>query len=338
MTPNELKTYLSTIVAQRLSMSLMIWGPPGVGKSSVVAQVASDNQLELIDVRLSQLAPTDLRGLPVPEDGVAKWYPPEFLPKKGRGILFLDELNMAPPAVQGIAQQLILDRRVGSYLVPEGWLIWAAGNRKEDRASVFDMPAPLANRFLHLEVGSDFDSFKQHAIGLGYHEQIIAFLSYRPALLHKIDHQRPAWPSPRSWSMASRLHAIHLTVEAAVGGPTAEEFRAFLAVYERLHSIDDVLAGRGHGHVFPDEPSLRYATTVALSLRALTVEQALSAFRWLADRAAAEWLQLFVTNLLTNFASRGLQGLFALAMQQDERLSKLARDSVALALGAGGAP
>ncbi len=337
MTPSELKTYLSTIVGQRLTMSLMVWGPPGVGKSSVVAQVATEHGLDLVDVRLSQLAPTDLRGLPVPEDGVAKWYPPEFLPREGKGVLFLDELNMAPPAVQGIAQQLILDRRVGSYVVPDGWYIWAAGNRKEDRASVFDMPAPLANRFLHLDVIADFDSFKQHAIGLGYHEQIIAFLSFRPALLHKIDHQRPAWPSPRSWAMASRLHSAQLTIEAAVGAPTAEEFRAFLSVYERLHSVDDVLAGRGGRFTFPDEPSLRYATTVALSLRATTVDQALAAFRWLADRASPEWLQLFVTNLLTNFMGRGLQGLFALAMQQDARLSQLARDSVALALGSGGA-
>jgi MoxR-like ATPase len=133
---------------------------------------------------LSQLAPTDLRGLPVAEDGQSKWFPPEFLPKDGRGILFLDEINMAPPAMQGVAQQLILDRRVGSYRVPDGWFIWAAGNRKEDRAAVFDMPAPLANRFIHLEMEQDFGSFKQHALRQGMHEHLLAFLAYRPKLLH----------------------------------------------------------------------------------------------------------------------------------------------------------
>lgn len=105
---------------------------------------------------------------------------------------------MVSPAMQGIAQQLILDRRVGSYEVPQDWFIWAAGNRKEDRASVFEMPTPLANRFLHLQVLPDFDSFKIYALARGFHEQIIAFLSYRPTLLHKIDPQNQAWPSPRS--------------------------------------------------------------------------------------------------------------------------------------------
>jgi len=137
-------------------------------------------------VCLSQLAPTDLRGLPVAEDGMSKWYPSEFLPRGGKGILFLDELNMAPPAMQGVAQQLILDRKVGSYMVPPGCFVWAAGNRKKDRAAVFDMPTPLANRFLHLEVQADFESFKAYALEKGVHEQIIAFLSFRPTILLKV--------------------------------------------------------------------------------------------------------------------------------------------------------
>ena len=117
--------------------------------------------IDLIDLRISQLAPTDLRGIPVPAENKASWYPPDFLPTAGKGILFLDEINMAPPAVQGIAQQLILDRKVGSYQVPDGWFIWSAGNRKEDFAAVFDMPAPLANRFIHIEVKTSLDEFKK---------------------------------------------------------------------------------------------------------------------------------------------------------------------------------
>src|SRR5436190_23864530 len=125
MTPQELRTFLDKLVSNHLFLSTMIWGPPGIGKSSIVAQLAAAHGLDFVDVRLSQLAPTDLRGLPVPENGRSKWFPPEFLPDHGHGILFLDELNMAPPAMQGIAQQLILDRRVGSYVVPTGWFIWA---------------------------------------------------------------------------------------------------------------------------------------------------------------------------------------------------------------------
>ncbi|MFM8874145.1 MAG: AAA family ATPase, partial [Phycisphaerales bacterium] len=116
MTPRALSSYLTTILSHDLRLSLMIWGPPGIGKSSIVSQAADSAGLEFIDVRLSQLAPTDLRGLPVPErlddgGGIARWYPPEFLPRGGRGVLFLDELNMAAPTMQGVAQQLILDHR-----------------------------------------------------------------------------------------------------------------------------------------------------------------------------------------------------------------------------------
>jgi MoxR-like ATPase len=232
---------------------------------------------------------------------------------------------MAPPAVQGIAQQLILDRRVGSYQVPDGWFLWAAGNRKEDRASVFDMPAPLGNRFLHLEVLPDFESFKLHAIERGIHEQIVAFLSYRPVLLHRIDHQRPAWPSPRSWAMASQLHAAGLGVEPAVGGPTAEEFRAFLSLYDRLQSLDDILQGKGKGHDFPEEPSLRYALTVGLSLRARGLEPALASFRWISGAAGAEWVQLFLVNLEVNLRAARAWGPFVLACQRDPALTAALR-------------
>src|SRR5262245_57674063 len=110
MTPADLHGYLAALVRRRIRLSVMIWGPPGVGKSSIVAQVAREGALGFVDLRLAQLAPTDLRGLPVAEGSVARWYPPEFLPTRGDGVLFLDELNMAPPTMQGLAQQLVLDR------------------------------------------------------------------------------------------------------------------------------------------------------------------------------------------------------------------------------------
>ena len=263
MTPNTLKTYLNQILQQNLMISTMIWGPPGIGKSSIVGQLAKANDLEFIDVRLSQLAPTDLRGLPVAENGISKWYPPEFLPRSGKGILFLDEINMAPPTMQGMAQQLILDRCVGSYTVPDGWFIWAAGNRKEDRASVFDMPSPLANRFLHLQVEPDLEGFKAYALETNVHEQIIAFLSFRSTLLHKIDPQQPAWPSPRSWVMASALHQVGLDIAPAVGEGAASEFLAYIKLYQALPDLLAILAGNGGKINFPVEPSARYATAIA---------------------------------------------------------------------------
>lgn len=330
MTPSALKTYLNNLVAQKLPISTMIWGSPGIGKSSIVAQVSRKHKIDFVDVRLSQLAPTDLRGLPVPEDGISKWYPPEFLPRDGKGILFLDELNMAPPALQGVAQQLILDRRVGSYEVPKGWYVWAAGNRKEDRAAVFDMPAPLANRFLHLQVEPDFGSFKRYALATKVHEQVIAFLSFRPTLIHKLDPQQPAWPSPRSWVMASQLHKAKLDIAPAVGTETTSEFNAYIQLYKQLPDLNRIFIGKGDTIAFPSEPSVRYATTIGLAVRAADAKQGYNAFSWISQVASAEWVQLFVTDLFRQMRTKGQLGVLAQMAQQDKKLQYFLKDFYSL--------
>jgi AAA domain (dynein-related subfamily) len=326
MNPEDLKTYLNRLIANNLKISTMIWGAPGIGKSSIVGQLAIAHQLEFIDIRLSQLAPTDLRGLPVAEDGVSKWFPPEFLPQQGRGILFLDEINMAPPAMQGMAQQLILDRRVGCYIVPDGWFVWAAGNRKEDRAGVFDMPAPLANRFLHLQVEPDFESFKRYALVQGIHEQIIAFLSFRPSLLHKLDPQQPAWCSPRSWMMASSLYHNGLDLAPAIGAAASAEFQAFVLMYQMLPDLTPIFEGNGSQIPFPVEASARYATAIGLTIRADNVDRAYNAFRWLSQVATAEWVQLFVSDLFGLMRSRGQLGLLAALIEKDPSIQKFLQD------------
>lgn len=326
MTPSALHEYLTQLVSHKIKISTMLWGPPGVGKSSIVAQTAKQHDLEFVDVRLSQLAPTDLRGLPVPENGVSKWFPPEFLPRDGQGILFLDELNMAPPTMQGMAQQLILDRKVGSYTLPEGWFIWAAGNRKEDRAAVFDMPAPLANRFLHLEVEPDLESFKAYAFAAGLHERILAFLAFRPSLLHAVDTKHPAWPSPRSWEMASTLLKAGLEIAPVVGAGASAEFDAFVKVYEMLPELEPILTGHATDRAFPDEPSARYAITMGLTLRADDATQALNAFRWLADVSTPEWVQLFAADLFGRMRLKGQMGVLAELVGQDARLQEFLRE------------
>ncbi|WP_373546535.1 AAA family ATPase [Chamaesiphon sp.] len=326
MNPEDLKTYLDRLITNNLKISTMIWGAPGIGKSSIVEQLASIHQLEVVDIRLSQLAPTDLRGLPVAEAGVSKWFPPEFLPQQGRGILFLDEINMAPPTMQGMAQQLILDRRVGSYVVPDGWFVWAAGNRKEDRAGVFEMPTPLANRFLHLQVEPDFESFKTYAIGQGIHEQIIAFLCFRPSLLHKIDPQQPAWCSPRSWMMASSLHYNGLDLAPAIGVAASAEFQAFSLTYQQLPDLLPILDGNGSDLPFPVEPSARYATVIGLTIHATDANRAYYAFCWLTQVATAEWIQLFLSDLLGLMRSRGQLGIFAVLIEKDPSIQKFLQD------------
>lgn len=322
MKPLELGAFLGSLLDHKLKLSTMIWGPPGIGKSSIVAQVAAAHGLPCIDLRLSQLAPTDLRGLPVAKGGIARWAVPEFLPRSGAGVLFLDEINLAPPTMQGMAQQLILDRRVGSYTVPEGWYIWAAGNRSEDRAAVFDMPAPLANRFIHLDVAPDLESFKQFGMSAGLHEQVLAFVAFRPPLLHHLDPQQPAWPSPRSWAMASALHRLGVSVAPAVGAAAAAEFGAFLAGYERLPDLARVLAGEGDGLAFPTEPSLQYAVVVGLAARAESAEEAYHGFRWLARVAPVEWVQLCAADLFRGVKGRGQWAALRRAIGADAELRR----------------
>jgi len=303
----------------------MLWGPPGIGKSSIVADVAKQHELQLVDLRLSQLAPTDLRGLPVADNGVSRWFPPEFLPTSGQGILFLDEINMAPPAMQGIAQQLILDRRVGSYRVPEGWFIWAAGNRKSDRAAVFEMPSALANRFIHLDLVPDFDSFKAWGLSEGLSEQVLAFLAFRPTLLHQIDVQRPNWPSPRSWVMAHQLRVAGLAVEPAVGAGAAGEFDAFCTVYDKLPDLEPILAGKSKA-VFPAEASSRYATVLGLIVRADTAAQGVNGLAWLVKQAGPEWVQFFATDLFRLMREKGQFGDLARQISANTELKDFARN------------
>lgn len=295
MTPSELKIYLTSLISNDIDISAMIWGAPGIGKSSIVSQISKSQGINFVDVRLSQLAPTDLRGLPVPKDGITYWAPPEFLPREGRGILFMDEINMAPPAMQGVAQQLILDRRVGNYTVPDGWYIWAAGNRKVDRASVFDMPAPLANRFIHLEVEPCIDNFRLYAFQQTFSEVLIGFLAFRQDLLHKMLPNEASWPSPRSWEMANKLYSAGLNIEPAVGVSAAAEFYAYIELIDNIPDIASIVNGKKKPG-FPEDVSLRYATVMSLVAQSTTVEYALNALRWLVEKASPEWVQLYATD------------------------------------------
>ena len=185
MKPSRLTTVLESLLAQR--WPAFIWGPPGVGKSSIVRHIAAARGLPVIDLRASLLDPTDLRGIPAIEGGRAVWCPPSFLPKPEDkpGVLFLDEINAAPPLVQASLYQLVLDRRVGEYVLPDGWWIVAAGNRQQDRAVTFRMSSALANRFVHLELEPDVDDWRTWAIATGLDPLVVSFIGFRPALLRQ---------------------------------------------------------------------------------------------------------------------------------------------------------
>lgn len=316
-TVSEASKHLNTLIRGGIKTSLMMWGAPGIGKSSIVAKVAKDNGMEVIDVRLSQLAPTDLRGLPYVDAGVARFAPPSFLPSGGKGILFLDEVNLAPPAIQNVAMQLVLDRRVGDYVVPDGWFIVAAGNRVEDRAAVNQMPAPLANRFLHFTVECSLDSWKEYALVSGVREEIISFLNFRPNLLHSFDKNAIAWPSPRSWSFASDLLKVGMTVEAAVGDGAAAEFNTFVKLYSKLPDVDKILSGDTSVKI-PKEPSLIYAVTGALVSRSETPDNFFHGMKWLMGTATEDYTGVFMSDAMVTMKAKNLQGGFVRLVSKDK--------------------
>ncbi len=210
--PQEVHALLAeSLAAPDLAVPIMIWGAPGIGKSAVVGQAAAARSLPVIDLRLSQLEPTDLRGIPVHEQGRVRWIPPEELPQAERdgaqGILFLDEINAAPPPVAASAYQLILDRRLGAYRLPPGWIIVAAGNRLSDHGITFVMPAPLANRFLHVALTVDVPQWLDWAAVAGIDPTIQAFVRAESQWLSVFPAEADimAFPSPRSWAFASQV-------------------------------------------------------------------------------------------------------------------------------------
>jgi hypothetical protein len=264
---------------------VMLWGPPGIGKSRIVAQVAARHGVPLIDIRLSQMEPTDLRGIPFRNGARVEWSVPALLPDTSRhgprGILFLDEITSAPPTVTAAAYQLILDRRLGDYVLPEGWTLFAAGNRYGDRGVTYVMPAPLANRFVHYEIEAHLDDWVAWAHAAEIDERVIAFLRFRPDLLFDFDPTRNAvaFPSPRSWEYAHRAltrfagdpDLLLPALQACVGQAAAVELNAFIEHMTELPDIDAILQGRCRD--VPKTLDLKYGVAAAVVRGALQARE-----------------------------------------------------------------
>ncbi|KHF24324.1 ATPase [Solemya velum gill symbiont] len=262
----------------------MLWGPPGVGKSQMVAQIGERHQVPVVDIRLSQMEPSDLRGIPFRNDDMVEWAIPAILPSAERhgeaGILFLDEITSAPPSVSAAAYQLILDRRLGEYKVPDGWAIFAAGNRQGDRGVTYTMPAPLANRFSHFEVDVNLDDWVHWAYENSMDERVIGFLRFRPELLFDFDpaHNPVAFPSPRSWEFAHRAlqkfdrhpQLLQGSLQACVGPAAGVELTAFVNSLEQMPDLDAIV--KGEESSVPQEIDLQYAVAAALVGRAIKAQ------------------------------------------------------------------
>ena len=248
--PKELKKNL--MICAQNKLSVMIWGAPGIGKSSIAKEIADDLGIPMIDFRANLREPVDLLGVPSIENGLTKWNPPNFLPREEvdgeHGIFLIDELPNAHRATQTALYQLILDFKLGDYIFPKGWVIFAAGNRMEDHGGTFAMPAPLKSRMLHFELAPDFKQWTLWAIKEKIHPTIIAFLrTERDSFCPEPQTEQTATANPRTWHMLSKLMGpdtgktpkIKLaTTASAVGLEQAQKFNNYLKILSKLPPIE----------------------------------------------------------------------------------------------------
>ncbi len=273
MKPSEIAIALTCCIDAK--QPVIVWGSPGIGKSQVTQQTGAKLNRRVIDVRASLLDPVDLRGIPSVKDGKTHWNTPAFLPSDNTPTLvLLDELNRAPVMTQNALFQLVLDRKLGEYTLPPTCEIAACCNRESDGGGIVKMPQALCNRFAHLQMDVDLEDWSRWAIGANIEPAVIAFLRFRPELLHQFSRTERAFPTPRSWEFVSRItgkkpgngieHALYC---GAVGDGAAVEYSAFLRLFRELPNIDAILLNPSTA-ALPTQPATMFAVASALARRA----------------------------------------------------------------------
>lgn len=290
MKPSQISTSIRSSL--RTGRPLMIWGKPGVGKSKLVAAEAAALGYDVLDWRLCLMDSVDLRGVPNVTDGRTRWNPPAELPdpisaknKRKPLVIFFDEYMQGEISTVNASSQLVLDRRLGSYVLPDDVRIIAASNRIEDRATVQRMPTHIAGRFDHVTMDVDAPEWVLWAKASGQIDpRVIAFIKYRPQLLHTFDPTSKEIPfaSNRSWEFLSdKLKDLDSSGELAkmevehrvenfsgnVGKAPGSEFAGFLGILHQLIDIESILLSPDKAGV-PSDPSVLYALVYALLDRA----------------------------------------------------------------------
>lgn len=293
MRPSAVKEALKTAI--KAKQPVMIQGSPGGGKSQVTLQVKEElfgpDEASWRDLRLSQLDPVDLRGIPYADmkNKTTSWLPPDFLPRSGKGVLFLDEINSAANATQAAAYQLILDRRLGDYVLPDGWAMVAAGNKMSDRAIVNQMSTALRNRFVHIDYEVHHEDWCTWAIQKNIHPSVIAYIRFKPQNLNEFEaHGKSkeekdrvarlkdanAFATPRSWEFLSRIVDAEPSKEienelfaGCVGEGIAAEYISHLKMYRDLPNLDGILMNPAQAPV-PKEPAVLYSLMTGLATKA----------------------------------------------------------------------
>ncbi|HVO44050.1 MAG TPA: MoxR family ATPase [Aggregatilineales bacterium] len=236
VTQKQLIAFLWAVAPAR---PVFIWGPPGVGKSSLVEQFAAEHDLPCISLLGSQLAPEDLIGVPQIFDGKSRFCPPDIIARSEPYVLFLDELNASAPEVQKAFYSLIHERRLANYRLPAGSMVIGAGNRAQDRAITRPMASALMNRMLHIELRASVTDWLDWAESMPLHPFVIDYIRMRPDHLTDVPPETEApFSTPRAWHMLSDAlygfgermspEDVALAAAACLSVPHASQFVAFV--------------------------------------------------------------------------------------------------------------
>ena len=285
MYPKQVKQIIANAVEHpRETPAIFLEGPPGIGKSAIPKQVSEAKAIGWLDTRASQHDPTDFRGIPAIIDGKAIWLPPQDIPFDfhdnipERGIWLLDEVTSAPPLVQAVLYQAILDHQVGEHRLKPDWYIIAAGNRIEDRAVTYRMSTALSNRFVHINFEVSLDDWIEWATWDKINPNIIAFMRFKPDVLFAFNPEssEKAFPTPRTWEFASKMIQVTPSkllpemLEGTVGKGATAEFMAFLKVQTELPDLKTIYGG---DNFWPKRMDLKYALVAALATRSKGVKE-----------------------------------------------------------------
>jgi hypothetical protein len=297
---------------------LFLWGPPGIGKSELVADIAQELGGYMIDLRLGQMEPTDIRGIPFynKDTGKMDWAEPVDLPTEEFAsqypivVLFLDEMNSAAPSVQAAAYQLILNRRSGKYFLPDNVVMVAAGNRESDKGVTYRMPTPLANRFIHQEMRVDFASYQEWAVNNNIHKDVVGYLSFAKQDLYDFDPKSAsrAFATPRSWTFVSQIlededgddDTIMNLIAGTVGEGLAVKFMAHRKIAGRMPKPEDILSGK-EKDLNVKEVSAMYSLVISMCYElkgAIEKKIADKEFHNMADNFFAYMMKNFETELV----------------------------------------
>lgn len=276
---------ISSGVSLKLFPSVMLWGPPGFGKSQGVRQIAkriqqsTGKKVAVTDVRLLLFNPVDLRGIPTAnaDKTLAIWLRPQIFDMDASedtvNILFLDEITSAPQSVQAAAYQITLDRTVGEHKLPDNCIVIAAGNRVTDRSVAFNMPKALANRLCHIEIKGDAASWHDWAVSADIHPLVTGFLDYNSSTLTVFNPAEDslAFPTPRSWEMVSNIlntvsadvEKVYPLIAGCIGVKAAGALLTWSEVFSKIPPMESIFSGSETA--VPDRPELLYATVAAMT-------------------------------------------------------------------------